>query len=60
MISDTSMTPNNPEELKSLIEKLQSSHLAELEKLNNRHEEELRLLLASPKELNFVLRRKLS
>lgn len=44
MISDTSTLPDNPEELKALIEKLQSSHLAELEKLNNRHESEVRLL----------------
>lgn len=44
MISDTSTLPNNPEELKLLIEQLQSSHLAELEKLKGRHEAEVRLL----------------
>ncbi len=44
MISDTSTLPDNPEELKALIEQLQSSHLAELEKLKGRHEAEVRLL----------------
>jgi transposase len=44
MISNTSTLPNNPEELKKLIEQMQSSHLAELEKLKGRHEAEVRLL----------------
>ena len=44
MISNTSALPDNPEELKKLIEQMQSSHLAELEKLKGRHEAEVRLL----------------
>jgi transposase len=44
MISGTSTLPDNPEELKALIEQLQSSHQAELEKLKGRHEAEVRLL----------------
>lgn len=44
MISDTSTLPDSPEELKRLIAKLQSSHLAELEKIKGRHEAEVRLL----------------
>ena len=44
MISDTSTLPDSPEELKRLIAKLQSSHVAELEKLKGRHEAEVRLL----------------
>ena len=44
MISNTSTLPDNPEELKKLIEQMQSSHLAELEKLKGRHEAEVRLL----------------
>lgn len=44
MISNTSTLPDSPEELKKLIAKMQSSHQAELEKIQGRHESEVRLL----------------
>ena len=44
MIPATSILPNNPDELKEIIAKLQNSHAAELEKIRSRHDAEVRLL----------------
>lgn len=44
MISDTSTFPDNPDELKKIIEELQNSHTAELDKIRGQYETEVRLL----------------
>lgn len=44
MISNTSILPDNPDQLKKIIEELQHSHVTELEEIRGQYESEVRLL----------------